>query len=111
MGTLSLPVRLALPAEAPAGGVVSLRLLLQHPMETGYRIGEDGARIPRHILTRLRVSYGDRVIADLTLRPAIAANPYFALSFIADETGPVTLEVEDDRGATLTETRMLTVVP
>ena len=111
MGTLSLPVRLALPAEAPAGGVVSLRLLLKHPMETGYRIGEDGARIPRHILTRLRVSYGDRVIAALTLRPAIAANPYFALSFIADETGPVTLEVEDDRGATLTETRMLTVVP
>ncbi|NBQ12759.1 MAG: thiosulfate oxidation carrier complex protein SoxZ, partial [Gammaproteobacteria bacterium] len=46
-----------------------------------------------------------------TLRPAIAANPYFALSFIADETGPVTLEVADDRGATLTETRMLTVVP
>lgn len=111
MGTLSLPVRLALPAEAPAGSVVSLRLLLQHPMETGYRIGEDGARIPRHILTALRVSYGGRVIAALTLRPAIAANPYFAFSFMADQTGPVTLEVEDDRGATLTETRTLTVVP
>jgi len=80
-------------------------------METGYRIGEDGARIPRHILTALRVSYGGRVIAALTLRPAIAANPYFAFSFIADQTGPVTLEVEDDRGATLTETRTLTVVP
>lgn len=110
MGTLSLPVRLALPEEAQAGSVVSLRLLLKHPMETGYRIGEDGARIPRHILTAVRVRYGTRVIADLTLRPAIAANPYFALSFIADETGPVTLEVQDDRGATLTETRMLTVV-
>jgi sulfur-oxidizing protein SoxZ len=80
-------------------------------METGYRIGEDGARIPRHILTTLRVSYGNREIAALTLRPAIAANPYFALSFIADQTGPVTIEVEDDRGATLRETRMLTVVP
>ena len=111
MGALSLPVRLALPDEARAGSVVSLRLLLQHPMETGYRIGEDGARVPRHILTALRVIYGGRVIAALTLRPAIAANPYFALSFIADETGPVTLEVADDRGATLTETRMLTVVP
>ena len=111
MGTLSLPVRVALPEEAQAGRVVSLRLLLQHPMETGYRIGEDGARIPRHLLTALRVSYGDRVIADLTLRPAIAANPYFALSFIADQTGPITLEVEDDRGRKLTETRMLTVVP
>jgi sulfur-oxidizing protein SoxZ len=111
MGTLSLPVRLALPEEARAGSVVSLRLLLQHPMETGYRIGEDGARIPRHLLTALRVTYGDRVIATLTLRPAIAANPYFALSFIADQTGPVSLEVEDDRGRSLTETRMLTVVP
>ena len=111
MGTLSLPVRLALPGDARAGSVVSLRLLLQHPMETGYRIGEDGARIPRHILTTLRVSYGNREIAALTLRPAIAANPYFALSFIADQTGPVTLEVEDDRGAKLTESRMLTVVP
>ena len=35
MGALSLPVRLALPDEARAGSVVSLRLLLQHPMETG----------------------------------------------------------------------------
>lgn len=91
--------------------MVSLRLLLQHPMETGYRIGEDGARIPRHILTTLRVSYGNRMIANLTLRPAIAANPYLALSFIADQTGLVTLEVEDDRGAKLMETRLLTVVP
>lgn len=111
MGSLSLPVRLALPEEVRAGSVVSLRLLLQHPMETGYRISEDGTRIPRHLLTTLRVSYGNREIAALTLRPAIAANPYFALSFIADQTGSVTLEVEDDRGAKLTETRMLTVVP
>lgn len=110
MGALSLPVRLALPDEARAGSVVSLRLLLQHPMETGYRIKEDGARVPRHILTALRIIYGGRVIAALTLRPAIAANPYFALSFIADQTGPVTLEVEDDTGAKLKETRMLTVV-
>ena len=98
------------PRRGPGGERGLLRLLLQHPMETGYRIGEDGARVPRHILTALRVIYGGRVIAALTLRPAIAANPYFALSFIADQTGPVTLEVEDDKGAKLEETRMLTVV-
>lgn len=111
MGTLTLPLRVALPSVVTAGEVVSLRLLLQHPMETGYRLGEDGVRIPRQIIGALRVFYAERCIADLTLRPAISANPYFAFSFIADRSGPVRIEILDDQDRQLTEVRELTVVP
>lgn len=111
MGTLTLPLRVALPSTVAAGEVVSLRLLLQHPMETGYRLGEDGARIPRQIIQSLRVYYADRCLADLTLQPAISANPYFAFSFIADRSGPVRIEIQDDQERQLTDVRELTVVP
>ena len=107
----TIEARVSIPSNARRGEILEIRTLTAHPMETGFRIDTRGERISRHILTRLRCYYDDRLMFDAELHPAIAANPYIAFSFMADRSGEVRLEWLDDRGATLTRTGFLEVSP
>jgi hypothetical protein len=52
-------------------------------METGYRPGSDGKRLPRDIIQRFSCRYdGDTVFA-ADLYPAISANPFLAFHTVA----------------------------
>lgn len=39
----------SVPQTAVRGEIIEIRAMLQHPMETGYREGQQGATIPRNI--------------------------------------------------------------
>ena len=39
------------PTKAKRGEVIEIKTLIAHPMETGYRVGLNGALIPRDIIT------------------------------------------------------------
>ena len=39
------------PAKARRGEIIEIKTLIAHPMETGYRVGLNGALIPRDIIT------------------------------------------------------------
>jgi thiosulfate oxidation carrier complex protein SoxZ len=97
--------RLRAPTTATAGERVELRTLVRHPMETGYRIDTDGARVPRNIVDRFRCTLGGETLLDAELRPAIAADPYLAFAFRAERSGELAFTWHEDRGATLRETR------
>ena len=75
------------PSNARRGDVIEIRALLQHPMETGYRPGLDGKTLPRDIVKRFACSFSDGASVEVAfsaeLYPAIAANPYFSLYFLA----------------------------
>jgi len=70
-----------------AGDVVEVRVLLQHPMETGYRPGPDGRTLPRNILRRLEARFEGELVFAADLFPAIAANPYLAFPMRATVSG------------------------
>ena len=84
--------------------MIEIRTLIAHPMETGYRLdaaGRAAARHPAAILVPLQ-RRARRSGAELF--PAVAANPYFAFSAIAAESGTLTFTWEGDNGFAQTET-------
>src|SRR5215471_6100864 len=68
-------VLINLPESAKRGEVIEIKTLIQHPMETGYRLDSNGARIPRDIINRFRCTYNGEDVFRAELFPAIAANP------------------------------------
>ena len=66
---------------------IEVKLLVKHPMESGYRKGEDGKRIPAHFIETLVVRCKDKVIFDAYLGIAVSANPYIELNFKGAEPG------------------------
>lgn len=91
-------VLLNLPKTAKPGEIVTVKLLISHPMESGQRHDETGKTVPRNIIHELRCAYGDAEVLHLDLYPAIAANPYFEFSFRAEKTGAVEISWVDDEG-------------
>ena len=97
------------PETAARGNIIDIKVLLQHPMETGFRTGPDGKLVPRNIIHSLTCSYlGEEVFA-AELFPAVTANPFFAFTLVADQTGEVTFAWVDEEGIEHTESRTLTV--
>jgi sulfur-oxidizing protein SoxZ len=90
------------PKTAKRGEVIEIRAMIQHVMETGYREGPNGVIIPRNIIRRFVCKYAGEEIFSAELFPAISANPYFAFSTVATESGTLAFEWTDDKGETQT---------
>lgn len=103
-------VLLNIPRSARPGEVVSIRTLIQHGMETGYRPGADGVVLPRDIIRRFTATYDGVEVFAAELSPAIAANPFLSFTFVATATGPLVLRWQGDNGFDQTETREIMVV-
>src|SRR6516165_6962815 len=50
--------RINIPAEVPRGKPFEVRLLIRHPMETGYRHDNTGKQIPRNVVATLACCAG-----------------------------------------------------
>lgn len=101
--------RIVMPAEARKGSVVEIKTLINHVMETGYRRDSVGKAIPRDIIQTFTVTYAGGEVFRADLGPGIAANPFFAFSTIATETGEFVFSWKDLNGEETRETRRLTV--
>ena len=97
------------PERAKRGDVVEIKTLIQHPMETGYRLDPMGAAVPRDIINAFVCTYNGEEVFRAELFPAIAANPFIAFSTTAMESGELVFSWTDDHGKTQTETRPITV--
>ncbi len=97
------------PATARRGEGIELRLLIAHPMETGYRPGNDGRVVPRDILRRFTCRYNGEVVFSAELHPAISANPYLAFHTVATDSGTLEFEWTGDNSFAQTERRALQV--
>ena len=94
---------IAMPATAKKGEIVEIRTLIAHPMETGYRRGDDGALLPRNLIRRFSCVYDGETVFAADLHPAIAANPLIAFSTVATASGALTFTWEGDNGFAQTE--------
>jgi sulfur-oxidizing protein SoxZ len=97
------------PERARRGEIVEIKTLISHPMETGYRRSQVGARIPRDIIRRFVCTYNGVEVFRAELHPAIAANPFIVFSTIATESGTLTFHWTGDNGFAVTETAAITV--
>ena len=90
--------RVQVPTTVKRGEAFEVRVLVQHPMETGYRRDLNGEAIPAHIVDKMVCRIAGREVFSAELGTGIAANPYVVFYVVARESGPVEVEWSDDRG-------------
>jgi sulfur-oxidizing protein SoxZ len=106
---MAAQTRIVMPATAKKGQIIEIKSLIQHHMETGHRRDNEGRPIKRDIVNRFAVTYNGVEIFMSDLFPGVAANPYFAFSTIATESGEVTFQWTDDQGVVTIEKRRIAV--
>ena len=97
------------PTSARRGEVIEIRATIGHPMETGFRPGDDGKLLPRNIIRRFTCRYNGELVFSAELFSAVAANPYIAFHTVAADSGTLALTWEGDKGFTQTENINLAV--
>ncbi len=97
------------PKTARPGETVEVKVLIAHPMETGFRPGPNGTMLPRNIIERLTCTFGGEEVFRADLSPAVSANPFLTFTAVVNETGVLTLTWTGDNGFSQTETATITV--
>lgn len=98
-----------IPEAAAPGEVVEIKILISHPMETGFRTGPDGKLVPRNIIHDFRCTYDGEDVFRAEIFPAVAANPFLGFFLRATKSAEVALAWRDEAGQQHSERRLLTV--
>jgi sulfur-oxidizing protein SoxZ len=90
--------RILVPSSAKRGELVEIRIAIQHPMETGFRMDNNGKVIPKNTVNNLVCRYNGSEVFRAEMGSGIAANPYLQFYIVAQESGNVEFAWVDDRG-------------
>jgi sulfur-oxidizing protein SoxZ len=102
--------RIQLPDQARRGELVEIRVLIRHPMETGFRYNNVGKSIPKNVIHTLVCEYQGREVLRTEFSSGIAANPYLSFFLRAGESGEVLVRWQDDNGESGSISGMLEVI-
>lgn len=97
------------PARAKRGEIVTIKTLISHVMESGFRHTSTGVRIPRDIISSFVCKFNGEEIFAAALHPAIAANPFIAFHTRITESGTFTFTWTGDGQFSQTETASIVV--
>ena len=90
--------RLQLASPVRRGQALAVRLLVQHPMETGFRFEFSGAAVPQNVIHTLQADYGGRTVFKARLGTGIAANPFLQFWLLPERSGELRVQWQDDQG-------------
>ena len=62
-------------------GVVTVKALITHPMETGLRKDGDGNIIPAHFIQEVTATVGGEVVFTANWGTGVAKNPYLSFKY------------------------------
>ena len=97
------------PAKAKRGEIITIKTLISHAMESGFRHTSTGVRIPRDIIDTFVCTFNGEEIFRAALHPAIAANPFITFHTVATESGTFTFKWTGDGQFSQTETASIVV--
>ena len=100
---------LNVPKLAKRGDIFEIKCLISHPMETGFRVGYNGALIPRDIIQTFTCRYNGEEIFRAELSPAISANPFLSFFARATTSGTIAFHWVGDNGFEASESAEITV--
>ncbi len=101
--------RVRMPESARPGEVIEIRALVEHPMESGFRLDNTGKLIARHIVESFVCTYNGAEVFRATLHPAVSTNPFFTFYVVASGSGEFVFTWKDDQGGIATTKRALVV--
>ena len=68
--------------------ITTVRAIIRHPMETGFRVDEDsGQLVPAHYIKLVTVKHNDQTILSCDWSRAVSKNPYLSFMFEGAKTG------------------------
>lgn len=79
-------------------GVVEIRLLADHPMETGLAKDKEGKEIPAHFIEDLSAEVGGKTVFVARLGPAVSKDPYLKFFYRGKSGDKVALRWRDNKG-------------
>ncbi len=97
------------PASAKKGEIITVKALVGHVMETGFRHTETGAAVPRDIIRSFVCSYNGVEVFRADFHPAVAANPLVEFSTVATESGTLEFRWAGDNGFSASERAQISV--
>ena len=101
--------RVKVPAKENKGEVITIKVLISHPMESGQRKDKDGKLIPRSIINRFTCDFNGQNVLDVAMEPAISTNPYFEFDAKVEESGEFSFKWLDDDGSTYEDKKSIEV--
>src|SRR5260221_13036609 len=84
-----MTARTQVPREARRGGLIEVRVLIQHPMEPGFGYDSLGRQTPRNVIHRFECRYGGVEVFRASMGAGIAANPYLRFFVRAEQSGAI----------------------
>ena len=89
---------------AQRDGVVIVRILMSHEMETGQRKDGSGKLVPAHYIKSVTATCQGRTVLSAQWGPAVAKNPYLEFSFKGGQKGDkIAVTWVDNKGDTRTD--------
>lgn len=80
-------------------GVVDVKILMPHPMETGMRADDAGRLVPLHHITDMRVTLGERTVFSARMSHAVSRDPLIGFRFKGARPGDrLRVSWTDNRG-------------
>lgn len=105
---MSIP-RLRVPKTAKKGEVITIKTLIEHPMESGFRKGPDGKLVPRMIINKFTASFNGKQFFGANIQPSVSANPYMEFDVKVDADGTFDFVWTDDKGVVTKAQAKITV--
>lgn len=107
---MSTPPRIWLSNKAPKKDeIVTVRTILQHAMETGFRKDANGNTLPQKIINRFECTLNGRPVIVWTPGTGVSANPYLEFRFKAEEAGELKMVWTDDDKTTTEAAEKITL--
>lgn len=86
------------------GGLVEVKVLMSHPMETGRKKDDFGQLIPAHFVQLVTATLNGKMVLEAQWGTGIAKNPYLTFRLKGAKVGDiVALTWLDNRGASVTQ--------
>ena len=79
-------------------GVIKVKAIVKHPMETGFRKDKKGELIPANHIDNVTVIHNGTKVVDADIGAAVSKDPYFQFQVPGAKGDEVTLAYTDNNG-------------
>ena len=93
-----MAARISVPQNARRGDQIEIRIAIQHPMEPGYRVEDNGTAITKNVINKLVCRYNGAEVFRAEMGSGISANPYLSFFIVAAASGELRFDWVDDTG-------------
>ena len=102
--------RIHMPRTAQAGEIIRILTKVRHPMETGWRRGGDGKKVPRNRINKFVCDFNGKEVFSADFHSGVSADPYLVFHAKVSGTGTYNFKWEADDGKVFTASAPITTV-